>query len=50
MRKLGVKFVYDNKPDDEYDPAAEVDFHPPPLGGNAPPIQPKATLPQRPSL
>jgi hypothetical protein len=46
LRRLGVKVDYDGKAD----PARDVEFHPAPLGGNAPPIQPKATLPERPSL
>lgn len=46
LRRLGVKVDYDGKGD----PAREVEFHPAPLGGSAPPIQPKQTLPERPSL
>jgi hypothetical protein len=46
LRKLGVKIDYDGKSD----PARDIEFHPAPLGGSAPPIQPKATLPERPSL
>lgn len=45
LRKLGVKLEYSGR-----DPAADVEFHTPPLGGNAPSIQPKATLPERPNL
>ena len=45
MRRLGVKLEYQGgDPDD-------VEFHPAPMPGSiAPPIQPKATLPDRPSL
>ncbi len=50
VRDMGAKLVYDNKSGNQYDPAAEVDFHPPPLGGSAPSFQPKATLPERPRL
>ncbi len=50
LRNMGAKLVYDNKSGNRYDPASEVDFHPPPLGGSAPSYQPKATLPERPSL
>lgn len=46
LRKMGVKLDYDGKAD----PARDIEFHPAPLGGSAPPIQPKATLPERPSL
>lgn len=46
LRRLGVKLQYDG--DD--DPAKSVEFHPAPLGGAAPPIQPKVALPERPSL
>lgn len=46
LRKLGVKLEYDG----DEDPASDVKFHQPPLGGSAPPIQPKATLPERPDL
>lgn len=45
IRKLGVKLEYSGS-----DPARDVEFHAPPLGGTAPAIQPKATLPERPSL
>jgi len=45
LRKLGVKLQYDGS-----DPARDVEFHQPPLGGTAPAIQPKATLPERPAL
>jgi hypothetical protein len=46
LRKLGVKLEYDGSED----PAKDVEFHAPPLGGTAPPIQPKATLPEPPRL
>lgn len=45
LRKLGVKLEYDGA-----DVARDVEFHPAPLGGSAPAIQPKQTLPDRPSL
>jgi hypothetical protein len=45
LRKLGVKLEFSGR-----DTARDVEFHPPPLGGTAPPIQPKAVLPERPSL
>lgn len=45
LRRLGVKLEYDGA-----DPARDVEFHQAPLGGNAPPVQPKATLPERPNL
>ncbi len=45
LRKLGVKLDYSGREPEE------VEFSPPPLAGSkAPPIQPKATLPERPSL
>lgn len=47
LRKLGVKLAYEG----DSDPASEVEFHPAPLqGSTAPPIQPKAVLPERPKL
>lgn len=47
MRKLGVKLQYAGGDD----PAKEVEFHSAPLpGSNAPPIQPKVALPERPVL
>jgi hypothetical protein len=45
-RCCGVKVEYDGR----RDPARDVEFHPAPLGGSAPTTQPKATLPERPSL
>lgn len=46
VRKLGVKLEYSGR-----DMASDVEFHPAPMAGsNAPPIQPKAVLPERPSL
>lgn len=45
LRKLGVKLEFDGA-----DPARDIEFHQAPLAGTAPPIQPKATLPERPSL
>jgi hypothetical protein len=46
MRKLGVKLEYQNS-----DPAQDVEFQPAPLpGSKAPPIQPRAVLPDRPNL
>lgn len=45
LRKLGVKLEYSGREPEE------VEFNPPPMAGSkAPPIQPKATLPERPSL
>ncbi|UOF77327.1 hypothetical protein [Caudoviricetes sp.] len=46
MRKLGVKLEYSGR-----DTASGVEFHAAPLpGSSAPAIQPKAVLPERPSL
>lgn len=46
LRKLRVKLEYDGE-----DRAADVEFHPTPApGSTAPPIQPRAVLPERPSL
>jgi hypothetical protein len=46
VRRLGVKLEYSGR-----DFAGDVEFHPEPMAGsNAPPIQPKAVLPERPSL
>lgn len=45
LRRLGVKLEYDGQ-----DRARDVEFHPPPLGGAAPAVQPKAVLPERPAL
>lgn len=45
LRKLGVKLEYSGREPEE------VEFNPPPMAGSkAPPIQPKATLPERPTL
>jgi hypothetical protein len=45
LRKLGVKLDYSGREPEE------VEFSPAPMAGSkAPPIQPKATLPERPSL
>jgi hypothetical protein len=47
LRQLGVKLTYLGNDD----PARDLDFHPAPLpGSGAPPIQPRAALPERPSL
>jgi hypothetical protein len=43
LGKLGVKFQFARQPE-------PVEFHQPPLGGAAPPIQPKALIPERPQL
>lgn len=49
LRRLGVKLLYDSRTG--YDPAGEIEFHPAPApGSTAPPVQPKATLPERPAL
>lgn len=46
LRKLGVKLTYEGD-----DRAADVEFHPPPgPGSTAPPVQPRAALPERPQL
>jgi hypothetical protein len=46
VRRLGVKLEYSGR-----DLAGDVEFHATPMAGsNAPPIQPKAVLPERPSL
>ncbi len=46
LRKLGVKLEYVGR-----DAASGVEFHQPPApGSNAPPIQPRAALPERPAL
>lgn len=46
LRRLGVKQEYEGS-----DRAAEIEFHAPPgPGSTAPPIQPKAVLPERPAL
>lgn len=46
LRRLGVRLGYEGE-----DRAADVEFHPAPAAGStAPPIQPRAVLPERPSL
>lgn len=46
LRRLGVKLEYEGR-----DRAVDVEFHASPASGStAPPIQPKAVLPERPSL
>lgn len=45
LRRLGVKLEYDGP-----DRARDVEFHPAPLAGTAPAVQPKSVLPERPSL
>jgi hypothetical protein len=44
LGKLGVKFQFAGRQPEP------VEFHQPPLGGAAPPIQPKAVIPERPQL